>query len=228
MNHDRPSGPTPPPSGAPAATTLTTTDGVDLDARLTRPEGEVRAVAVVTHPHPLMGGNMDNPVPAGLAEQLAGAGVAALRFDFRGVRSSGGAHGEGEAEQADVAAAVRAAGDLVPGVPVVGVGYSFGADVLLAVDPGDLAAVVAVAPPLRVLPAESLARHRGAVPTLVLSPAHDQFCDPATAAERTSGWPDTTLATIEGADHFLTGAVGRVAGAVLDLLARPGLLDDAG
>lgn len=197
---------------------VTTVDGLTLDAELAVPARTHRAVAVVTHPHPLMGGDRTSPVPDGLWRGLAAAGVAALRFDFRGTGQSDGTHAGGVGEQDDVRAAIDAAVAAVPGVPVLGVGYSFGADVLLATADPRLALVVAVAPPLRVLPPESLAAPRGGAPTLVLSPAHDQFCPPEVAREATAGWPATTVEAIEGADHFLAGAVARVVERVLAAL----------
>ncbi|HEU5082839.1 MAG TPA: alpha/beta hydrolase [Acidimicrobiales bacterium] len=192
-----------------APSRVTTADGVDIELAWS-PAAEPRAAAVVTHPHPLMGGDMHNPVPAGVARGLAEVGVTAVRLSFRGAGGSSGEHGGGEAERADVAAAVDALVDALPGVPVVGVGYSFGADVLLGTEHPALAGVVAVAPPLRVLPADAMAALRGGVPTLVLTPAHDQFCSPEQARLVTSTWAMTAVEEVAGCDHFLAGGVQRV------------------
>jgi alpha/beta superfamily hydrolase len=193
---------------------VTTADGVSIELAwsIATP---ARAAGVVTHPHPLMGGVMHNPVPAGVARGLAGAGVTAVRLGFRGSGGSGGEHGGGEPERADVEAAIDALAEVADGVPLVGVGYSFGADVLLALDDARLAGVVAIAPPLRFLPAALLAAPRDERPTLVLSPAHDQFCDPDQAAVTVEGWPSTTVEPIAGCDHFLAGGVQRVVDRVL-------------
>lgn len=40
--------------------------------------------AVVCHPHPLMGGRMDNVIVVAVCRALAAWGWAALRFNFRG------------------------------------------------------------------------------------------------------------------------------------------------
>ncbi len=193
---------------------VTTADGVEIELAWSLAD-QPRAVAVVTHPHPLMGGDMHNPVPAGLARGLAAAGVSVVRLSFRGSGASGGEHGGGGPERADVVAAIDAAATAVPDVALLGIGYSFGADVLLAVDDGRVAGVVAVAPPLRVLPASELAATRDGRPTLVLSPAHDQFCDPARAAVAVGGWPGTSVEPVPGCDHFLAGGVQRVVERVL-------------
>jgi uncharacterized protein len=197
---------------------VTADDGVAIELAWSLPDRPT-AIAVVTHPHPLMGGDMHNPVPAGVARGLAAAGIAAVRLSFRGSGGSGGEHGGGEPERLDVAATVAAAVEAVPGVPVVGVGYSFGADVLLAVEDDRLAGVVAVAPPLRVLPTDALRAPRDHRQTLVLSPAHDQFCDPAQATSVTDGWPATTVEAVPGCDHFLAGGVQRVVDRVVAFVA---------
>src|SRR5215510_7238151 len=82
--------------------------------------------AVLCHPHPLYGGEMHNNVVSALADALQQAGVATLRFNFRGVGRSGGEHGGGEAEVEDVKAAVSylLSRQAVPTVVVAG--YSFG------------------------------------------------------------------------------------------------------
>ena len=86
---------------------LRTSDGVHLEAELAVPD-EAWAVAVLTHPHPRYGGDMHALVTGVLFEALPAAGVAALRFNFRGTGRSGGTHGGGGPERADVVAAVEA------------------------------------------------------------------------------------------------------------------------
>lgn len=189
---------------------LKTSDGVDLSAAWSGPEDPV-AVAVLTHPHPLYGGDMHNIVPASLARALPEHGIATLRFDFRGAGSSAGSHGGGTDEVADVRAALAAAARAHPGVPVVGIGYSFGADVLLAVDDPLLVGVIAVAPPLAVLSVDELRAARGSAPTLVLAAQHDQFRDAEEAGEIVSDWPDTSFHVLAGADHFMAGMTDEIA-----------------
>ncbi len=198
---------------------LATADGEQLEARWSG-EADAPVVAVLTHPHPRFGGDMDNLVPATLARVLPEHGIATVRFNFRGTGRSTGQHGGGADEVADVRAAVDAAAARYPDGRVVGVGYSFGADVLLALDDDRLAAVVAVAPPLAVLPEATLGAARGAAPTLVLSAEHDQFRPYDQAVTVTADWPDTSCACIAGTDHFLAGAMGRVADSVLAFLDR--------
>jgi uncharacterized protein len=64
---------------------------ITLEGRLT--VGAVPGGAVVTHPHPLFGGDMANNVVLTATRALAARGMSALRFNFRGVGRSTGAYG---------------------------------------------------------------------------------------------------------------------------------------
>lgn len=78
-----------------------------LEGKYALPEGNGPFPAmVVCHPHPQMGGDMDHGVVLAICEALINTGVAALRFNFRGVGESRGKYGEGLGEQEDVRAAV--------------------------------------------------------------------------------------------------------------------------
>ena len=173
--------------------------------------GQPRAVVVATHPHPLYGGDMNNTAPSTLARELPDAGISVLRFNFRGVGASSGEHDEGRSERLDLHAAIAHAANEQPNVPVVVVGYSFGADVALDVlaEAPDLVGavltgVVAIAPPLHLF--ESYSTATEPLPKHLLVPEHDQFRPPESAAEFTAEWTATTSQPLEGTDHFLLGA----------------------
>lgn len=87
------------------------------------PEGTSRGVALITHPHPLFGGTMDNKVVQTLARSFVQSGWTALRFNFRGVGASAGAHDEGRGETQDLLALVDSQ---VPDGPLALAGFSFG------------------------------------------------------------------------------------------------------
>jgi alpha/beta superfamily hydrolase len=97
-------------------------------------KGPLPAV-VVCHPHPLYGGSMSSNVVFGICQALAERGVAALRFNFRGVGQSGGQFGEGIGEQEDVKAALDFASDTenIDKERIGLAGYSFGGMVALPV-----------------------------------------------------------------------------------------------
>jgi alpha/beta superfamily hydrolase len=185
--------------------TLVASDGTRLEAEVHVPEG-LRAVAVLAHPHPLYGGSMHDGVPDILFRALPDLGIGAIRFNFRGVQGSEGTHDEGKAERLDVAAAVAAlAAARTAEVPLVVAGWSFGADVSLALDDPVIAGWCPIAPPLRVVPAAEMAAGLDARPKLVLSPEHDQFNPPPSAREKTASWANTEVREVPGADHFLWG-----------------------
>lgn len=198
-------------------------DGVTLEAELAPPANETAGatvpVAVLSHPHPLYGGDMRNPLIDALFRALPLAGISTLRYNFRGAGKSGGEHDEGRAEQLDARAAFDAAAAL--GAKVVSVGWSFGADVSLAASHDQLIGWVAIASPLRIVTPADMAAATDERPKLLLVPEHDQYRSPTDAAEITASWANTSLETIEGADHFLFGHEQRVADRVAAFCAEP-------
>jgi uncharacterized protein len=192
---------------------LRTADGHTLAGDLCVP-ADARAAAVVCHPHPAYGGDRRNVVVDALFRGLAGAGVAALRFDFRHAERT--AAREGVAERADVVAAIhRVATEVALDVPLYLVGYSYGADIALAVGDDRHAGWAVVAPPFRfsspARPGDGDDR-----PVLVVAAEHDQFAPPSWVARATAGWPDVTVEVAPMADHFLAGAAAAVSRTVAD------------
>ena len=186
---------------------LETSDGETLEAELTAAESPQLGV-VITHPHPTYGGSMHTPVPAALFQRAGELGLTALRFNFRGVGRSTGSHDEGRAERHDV----EAASPMSPGptdAPLLLTGWSFGADVSLAVDHERLVGWMPVAAPLAVVPVDEMVAPGSPKPKHLLVPEHDQFRDPASAAATTESWNATTLHTVPGTDHFLAGGLER-------------------
>lgn len=190
--------------------TLQTADDLDLEAELATPP-HPRAAAVLTHPHPLYGGDMRSLVTGELFRHLPRAGVQVLRFNFRGVGSSEGEHGDGRAEVADVEAAIGLLAEEASELPLLVAGWSFGADVSLRVDDGRLVGWCAVAPPLRVLDDAPYRAADDPRPKLLVIPEHDQFDPPDRVREVTADWTNTRIEVVAGADHFLVGRTDRVA-----------------
>jgi len=147
---------------------------------------------------------MDNPVVIRVAEVAQSVGVATLRFNFRGVGTSSGKHGGGEAEQEDVRAALDALAERLPEASSIGLaGYSFGALVATRVAAAtDLPALALVAPPLGMYDPDFLTQVPG--PTLLVTGSRDQYC-PVEALGRLGQRLGATVEVIEGAEHFFFG-----------------------
>ena len=90
------------------------------------PKGAPRAIAVVAHPLPIMGGTMDNKIVTTLVKTFAELGFVALRFNFRGVGDSSGVYDEGNGEVEDVLAVVQYAMQKFGPLPLILSGFSFG------------------------------------------------------------------------------------------------------
>src|SRR5690349_14382972 len=86
--------------------------------------------AVVCHPHPLHGGTMHNKVVYRIARGLRHAGLVVLRFNFRGVGASEGAHAHMTGEVEDARAALDWLRRRYPSLPFALAGFSFGARVI--------------------------------------------------------------------------------------------------
>jgi alpha/beta superfamily hydrolase len=180
---------------------------VRLEARVAVPPHSGRA-AVIAHPHPLYGGDLDNPVVVRIAEVCQAAGLATVRFNFRGVGRSTGTHGGGVAERADLAAAAGYAGQLVSDPDGVALaGYSFGAIVVAAVAPGRrLAGVALVAPPLGMTGPDGLGRlDEISAPVLIIGAGRDEYCSRDLLEQLRVRTPRAEVHVIEDSGHFFFG-----------------------
>src|SRR5438477_9762653 len=175
-----------------------------LEARLAVPASPGGGI-VICHPHPLYGGDMDNPVVVRVQEVCAELGLATLRFNFRGVGGSGGTHGGGVAEQDDARIALDVLAQATGEVPLAIAGYSFGAWVAALIGCRDarVTALALVAPPLAMYDFGGVEGKR--VPTLAVAGSADPYCRAGDFQRFTERFAWVTPAVIEGADHFFFG-----------------------
>lgn len=76
---------------------------IDLPDELKNdPSFAVRGLALVAHPHPLMGGTMDNKVAQTMARAFNQLGYISVRPNFRGVGGTAGVHDDGIGELDDL------------------------------------------------------------------------------------------------------------------------------
>ena len=99
-------------------------DSFEIEGQLF--EGDKKRGVVITHPHPLYGGDMQNNVVGAISLACQKIGFTTLKFNFRGVGGSQGNYDDGNGEQEDVRAAVAYLADT--GIRQIDLaGYSFGA-----------------------------------------------------------------------------------------------------
>jgi alpha/beta superfamily hydrolase len=186
--------------------TLVAAGDIAIEARVAIPPTPTGGVAIC-HPHPLYGGDMENPVVVRAAEVCQAAGLATVRFNFRGVGSSGGEHDEGRGEQDDLRAAVKHLRTMLGPRPVAVAGYSFGAAIAARVALGDGAAGLAlIAPALAVRGLDQLGElDKFDGPLLIAAGTNDSYCPADALTALASRVPRGVVRTVPGADHFFLG-----------------------
>jgi alpha/beta superfamily hydrolase len=185
-------------------------DDLSLEAALDSP-ADPKAILVLCHPHPQMGGTMTAPLLLALSETLVERAWAVLRFNFRGIGGSEGESSTGEAEVADALGATDYVGERFPGLPIAIAGWSFGGAVAVravAVEPR-YAGCVAIAPAVE--PKEGItaglpdpAGLKGGPPLLLICGANDHLVDSSDCRS----WSDEAGAEVDvmkGANHFFWG-----------------------
>ncbi len=184
-------------------------DHLSLESVLDIPDsGDKAPGVVICHPDPRYGGDMHDDVVVGLARILAESGIAALRFNTRGVGGSDGEFDRGDGETDDTLSALDTLA-LHEGIDPsrIGVaGYSFGASVALqaAGESSVVQAVVSIACPagiFRALGSVELLQPK----LLVLGDRDHNFpVDQFRFLTKRFSQP-REVSVIAGADHFFRG-----------------------
>lgn len=171
----------------------------------TPPAARPDVIAICCHPHPLYGGTMQNKVVHTLARACQDAGVASLRFNFRGVGASGGKHDNGDGESEDAALIADWARRERGCRAVWSLGFSFGAWVAFRLASlRDAGLLVTVAPPVQRFDFTRLAAP--GCPWLVAQGDADELVN----HEAVLGWtralsPAPEVMIFAGAEHFFHG-----------------------
>ena len=160
---------------------------------------------IITHPHPLYGGDLSNPVVESIALTYARKGITTIRFNFRGVGESDGVYDNGVGEQEDVLAAIGLLS--ASGITEIHLaGYSFGAWVngRICRLPTEVSSLIMVAPPVAFMdyknsPPQPLLK-------AVLTGSDDEIAPLDLIRRLLPAWnPTAQLEIIDDADHFFYG-----------------------
>ena len=178
---------------------------------------------VICHPHPLRGGNMDNNVVLAVSFALAEAGIASIRFNFRGVGNSQGEHTEGKQEHEEAMAAIEflRVWEGVDGSRIGLAGYSFGTGVIMgSIDLQEQASAFALISPsyerLELTRLKTSPR-----PTFIISGDRDRLIDsPQLPAVLEAFSGPVSCEFVAGADHFWHGQEDIMARQVVDFFEK--------
>ena len=178
-------------------------EGLKIEGLLENLKGEKGVV--VTHPHPLYGGEMHNNVVEAITQAYHGQGYSTLRFNFRGVGRSEGSYDDGRGEQEDVRAALKfLSGQGMSSFDLAG--YSFGAwiNALCIEELAQATRMVMVSPPVNFVSFDFL-KYDPKI-QLVIVGNRDDIAGYRTIEKLMPNWnPEAILRIIEGADHFYWG-----------------------
>lgn len=160
---------------------------------------------VITHPHPLYGGEMHNPVVSTVRDAYFEKGYTTLRFNFRGTGYSQGEHDGGGGEQNDVLSAISYLQN--SGFDkIILAGYSFGAwvNLMVASNSDAVKTLVLVSPPVDFIKFKTI--ENIASLQLVIAGAKDEYASISHLSKLIGEWnTDAVLKEISGADHFYSG-----------------------
>ena len=165
---------------------------------------------VITHPHPLYGGDMHNFIVDLIARAYQKKGFTTLRFNFRGTANSQGSYDNGTGEQEDVHAALTTLAKM--GIKKIDLaGYSFGAWVnALAISKSNFVEnMVMVSPPVGFVDFSPV----NSIPCLklVVTGSIDDIAPADRIKNMCPEWNRKAhLEIIKGADHFYSGCMDKL------------------
>jgi alpha/beta superfamily hydrolase len=178
-----------------------------LEARLAVPPARQPQTPfiVCAHPHPQHGGSLQNKVVHTLAKSAYASGLAACRFNFRGVGQSQGEYGHGAGEQEDLLSVVHWMRLQFPQAPCWLAGFSFGGYVTAAAHArAEARLLLLVAPAVNLFDVDQL--QINAIPWHVLMDPNDEVVPVKPVRvwiEQQAVAPK--LEWLEGVGHFFHG-----------------------
>lgn len=189
-----------------------TADNLRLVGEVASPLGQVTGSLLCLHPNPAGGGMMDSHIYKKAANRLpAMAGIEVIRFNTRGTSSAAGSSegvfDQGEAEVADVAAAIEFSFTELRAEKLWVVGWSFGTDLALRyAKDSRVQGIILLSPPMqRTTDTDLEFWQSDPRPVIAYIPEHDEYLNPAQAQERFKSFPRLTQVPVDGAKHLWVG-----------------------
>ena len=179
-----------------------------IEGRYTPGKSETAPIALILHPHPKAGGQMNHPVAVQLFHLFMKRGFSTLRFNFRGVGRSQGEYDQGMGELSDAASALDYLQAMNPNSKHCWVaGFSFGAwiGMQLLMRRPEITGFISVAPPANMYDFSFLAPCPSS--GLIINGTADRVAPPKDTHALVGKLREQKGITIsheeiEGADHF--------------------------
>ncbi len=184
-----------------------------LEGRYRPGPSENAPIAMILHPHPNGGGNMNTQLTLSLFDLFKARGFSVLRFNFRGVGRSQGSWDQGLGELSDAASALDWFQGLNPNAPLSWVGgHSFGAYIAmqLLMRRPEIDGFISISPPTNMYDFSFLAPCPSS--GLILGGSDDKIVPADDVARvvpkiRVQKGRVINHDTVEGAGHFFQGKV---------------------
>ncbi|MCO7224020.1 alpha/beta hydrolase [Pleionea sp. CnH1-48] len=164
-----------------------------------------KGMVICCHPHPVHGGAMTNKVIHTVARTIAEMGLAAVRFNFRGVGKSAGEYDEGQGERDDLRAVIAWAQTQWPDYTLWLSGFSFGSYIAAMIaHEYELAQLISIAPPVHRFDFSDFV-HPGCHWLVVMGDADEVVDFDGVEEWITSLLPAPEFVVMESAGHFFHG-----------------------
>ena len=178
-----------------------------------------KGLVVISHPHPLFGGTMDNKIIHTLFNTVLELGFISVKFNFRGVGESAGTHDDGIGEVEDIKAVVSSVSEhfhtQYSGLSLLLAGFSFGGGVQAhAAQHLKPQHLILVAPSVERLNAPPVVDHADQV--LIIHGDQDDIVPLQSVLDWAAHQQSQPVVVIPGAEHFFHGRLSSIKGVVLD------------
>lgn len=177
---------------------------------------EPQTVAIVCHPHPLHGGNLNNKITHTLARTFCRLGVRTVRFNFRGAGASESRYDGGRGETEDLLAIMGNVRERHPHCALWLAGFSFGAYVVLrAAQQVEIEWLITIVPPVNLYDFSELAAPE--CPWLLIQGTADEVVPCKEVAKWASRlYPAPEGVYLDDIDHYFHGKLNTLQSLLID------------